>query len=287
MGILKKIYYFLAVKFKDKTARFYKGWVIYHSRRLNIRLLLNLDSYIDYLIYRNKSFEPEVINALRFFLHKYKISAFIDVGSNIGQMSLFVAKNFPSVKVVSYEAVPENFFQQKASMLLNGISYDLHNEAVSDTSGVIRIYLPKEVKAKSDLSGKYNLGMPSIHLDGHRDPLNSVDVKAIELSSVLDKLQSGLLTAGCLKPIFLLKIDVEGAELLVLKGLHKFISKPVNLIIIIEMLFGKNKTLYLEATDLLVKAGFSMYDIHQNPVQDLDCIDFNVTDFVFIKESNP
>ncbi len=166
MRFLSWLYRFLENTYYTKTARFYKGWRIHYSRTLELSMLLNLDHIIDYLIYRYDVFEPRVLGTIRDLLKDREIAAFVDVGSNIGQMSLYVAKNYPAIRVVSYEPVPASYNQQISSMLINNLSYELHNLAITNQAKAITLYLPKLDKA-ADL-GKLNPGMASQHLDQFR-----------------------------------------------------------------------------------------------------------------------
>jgi len=275
--MLKRIYRNLAHRYFKSTTTLYKGWVLNKSKKLNITLLLNLSNYIDFLIYKNGLFEEHVIENIRYFFTKQEISLFVDIGSNIGQMSLFVAKNFPHVKVLSYEAVRSNYIQQHASMLINNLNYDLNNLAISDNNKPLKIYMPKYM-ANVNL-GKFNSGMASIVLDEFRDKDNVIEVPSVVLGPVLEKQILNLND----KFVFF-KIDVEGAELMVLNGLISFLKIYGKVIIIIEFLFEKDLATYVAAKDLLLSLGFKMYDKDRNIVRTKETWFGKNDDFIFIKD---
>ena len=74
-------------------ARRATGWELFYSKRLNLKLLLNLDNLIDFHNYAKESFEEEVL----FAIDNLPIDGdflFVDVGSQMGQFSLYVKKSF-------------------------------------------------------------------------------------------------------------------------------------------------------------------------------------------------
>lgn len=186
MRLFYRLYQFLKNKYFEKSASSKKGWVIHFSRKLDFWLLLNLDHYVDYLINRYDVYEPKIIKIIQRYLQQEEVVAFVDVGSNLGQMSLYVARHFPKVRVVSFEAVPQNFAQQEACKLLNNFSYELHNLAVTDAAKPVTLFLPK-LDPAADF-GKLNPGMASTHLNQHRSEKHAVVVEGVSLSEELDRL---------------------------------------------------------------------------------------------------
>lgn len=267
----------IRINYKNKRAGLLKGWKIHHSKKLNLYFLLNLDNYIDYLIFVKDQFEPQVLKAIKLLVERKNVTAFVDVGSNIGQMSLYVAKNFPRVKVLSFEAYYKNYRQHASSMLLNDLEYNLQNIAVSDSEEPLTLYLPKTQKEYD--YGKFNSGMTSINLDSFREETRKIEVQASTLTSLLeenlDKEKEGYV---------LVKIDVEGAELKVIKGFLAYIRNNKGIIIIIEMLFEKDNSLYEEVRQMLYDASFKMYDIALQPISKETFKTNQNADFIFIKE---
>lgn len=275
--MFKQIYRNLAHKYFKNTAGLSKGWTLSYSKKLNLTLLLNLNNYIDFIIFKKGWFEKHVIENIRYYLSQKEIALFVDVGSNIGQMSLYVAKNFPHVQIISYEAVRWNFMQQQASMLINNLSYDLNNLAVSDSEQPIKMFLPKH-QANLDL-GKFNPGMASLVLDEYRDESKGIEVASIVLGPVMEARIPGLNGN-----FVFFKIDVEGAEMMVLNGLTSFLNAYNKIIIIIEFLFERDAPTYLAAKDLLVSMGFKMFDKNRNLIGTWATHLAKNDDFIFIKE---
>lgn len=277
MSLLRSAYRSLKIQYTQSRARLLKGWRIHYSKKLKLYFLLNLNNYIDFLVYTKDQFEPDVLKAIKFFLETKKVSTFIDVGSNIGQMSLFVARHFPHVQIFSFEAYFKNYRQHTSSMLLNNLDYNLFNIAISDAEEDLILYLPKTQKEYD--WGKYNSGMPSITLDNFREETDKIKVKTKTLDGVVKEHD-----INTNEDYLLVKIDVEGAELVVINGFKEFLKNNSKIIIIIEMLFEKDKGLYKKVMNVLLSANFKMFDIKMNQINEVEPKTFRNTDYIFIKE---
>ncbi|WP_304518167.1 FkbM family methyltransferase, partial [Cecembia rubra] len=139
-----------------------------------------------------------------------KGNTFIDIGANQGEYALWAArKTTASGKVLAFEPMDEIFSQLKVNISLNP-SYKNTIEAIqlglSDNPGEINLY------GKEGSNEGVNTIFPS--------PEHTFLIQKIELDTLdnqLEKLQPSW--------VDLIKIDVEGAELQVLKGATKSISK--------------------------------------------------------------
>ncbi|MGI6152816.1 MAG: FkbM family methyltransferase, partial [Christensenellaceae bacterium] len=139
----------------------------------------------------------------------------VDIGANLGVMSILMAQNIgDSGKLYSFEPSPKVFEIMQNNLALNGFegaeNIVLLNKAVADREGEIRF---REYETS---------GHSSIY-DMDEKVVNMTKVKMTDLDSVL---------AG--QAADLIKIDVEGAEPLVLKGMQKTIKNSPNLHIIME-----------------------------------------------------
>ena len=114
----------------------------------------------------------------------------VDVGANVGIVSLYLAKKFPNVRVIAFEPHPETFDYLKLNVEVNGVDVDIKNVAVGDNGYVY-------------LAGDVNKNAGGIHSFGNE----GTPVRSWTLSSVVFD-----------KPIALLKLDCEGAEWEILRG---------------------------------------------------------------------
>jgi len=116
----------------------------------------------------------------------------VDVGANIGYYTLLMAKIGAFVN--SYEPAPSNFKLLQKNVHQNNFSQNviLYNKAVSNFIGTSKLYLQKKH------TGGHQLGFDRFQTD------NSIEVPVTNLD--FDKIDFA-------------KIDVEGSELNVLKGM--------------------------------------------------------------------
>lgn len=124
----------------------------------------------------------------------------IDVGACFGTHSLFFGRHFEMV--YSFEPQKHLFDLVKKTMHENKINARVYNYAVGHQSGIISI-------DNSIVNGDTNYGERSISTG------KQATVQMVKLDSVLSSLKS----------LDLLKIDVEGAETLVLFGAQEIIKK--------------------------------------------------------------
>lgn len=134
---------------------------------------------------------------------------FIDVGSHIGKWSIYASKKVD--KVISIEPTEETFNLQNHNINKNRIhNIDIFNTLLSDNIGEVSFYESIENPANNSLQPALSKYPFSAFFKKH-------NVK-IKKTILLDNLIKGR------KNIKLIKIDVEGSELKVLKGAKKVIN---------------------------------------------------------------
>lgn len=249
--------------FKNKI----KGWHIIKSDSLSLTLLLNGDSYIDYRILVNRDYDFNTIKKLDEEILNFKKNKgdiiFFDIGSNIGVMSLYLKKKWPDIIVYSFEPVSQSYYQQRMNLIINNLEYNLDRKIVGDVTGNCKIYLPD--KAIYSDFGKLNMGISSIYKNEYRTGSKYEIVEMITLDNFIkEKIHNNLS-----KIHFLIKIDVEGAELQVIKGMKNFLREAKNVKIIIELLFEENFDLYSKVAEILKSFLYKMYDYNNNDLSNI------------------
>lgn len=142
---------------------------------------------------------------------------FIDIGANIGLMSLHAAKTLSgSGKVLSFEPLSNTYDILLQNIKLNNFgNIEAANIAIGSTNGTVDIFENRAISR-----GSSSLIKPNHTESSHRIPIKRLDeyLKEHPINSNID----------CIK------IDVEGWELEVLKGANNTLSGPDAPICIIE-----------------------------------------------------
>ncbi len=146
--------------------------------------------------------EPEVQEALR--RHVAPGAVVFDIGANIGFFSLLSASlTGPDGRVEAFEPVPTSAAAVRANASLNNLpNIHLHEIAVADEPGTARLCVPVDPSwAHLDLRGRHP---------------NTAFERSVPLVSLDTEIAQGRL------PIpDVVKVDVEGAEVAVLRGMRK------------------------------------------------------------------
>ena len=171
----------------------------------------------------------------------------IDVGANIGYYTLIFAKLVGEKgKIFAFEPDPTNFQLLKKNVEINGFhNVILEQKALSDNSGKMMLSLNNENTAGHHLDFK------------NQNTTNSTEVDVLSLDEYF--LNKNI-------DINFIKMDVEGAESNVIKGMTNILKNSKDLKMIVEYnpnainQLGLNPENYL---NLLSINGFSFYDIDE------------------------
>jgi FkbM family methyltransferase len=204
---------------------------------------------------------------------KFDGSTFVDVGCNIGMVSLPIAKRFPDAKVISIDASPKVLGQFVSNMEANGLTnVSIVSGAISSDKALLSLH------SCPTNSGGHNV----FGFGGRKDVIGSypILVQPLSLAEVFDHF--------ALSACGLLKIDVEGYETNVLKSVGSYLVPGFVKMVVCE--YGNG--LYqagssgLELLEFMFARGYRCSDLHsQRPIRgvaDLPKLGaFEVTDFVF------
>ena len=181
----------------------------------------------------------------------------VDVGAHLGRYTLISSKRVGREgRVIAIEANPQVIEGLVKNIELNKAkNITVLNYAVysSDQSKKIKLFLPE---AANNFYSIYNTVMLS---RGKRFLNKSYDKERfVEVDT--DTLDNIILSQGIdFERVNWIKIDVEGAELEVLRGAHSILSKSKNLSLLIEVhLLGENENLYEDILSLLKPYNFKL-----------------------------
>jgi FkbM family methyltransferase len=171
----------------------------------------------------------------------------VDVGAHIGKYTLIASKRVgENGKVIAIEAHPGNYEMLNRNIKLNGLTNVIPlNYAVYSKETKIKLFLP----GKKPNQTIYNTLISSRATDEEK----FIEVNANTLDNLLQK--NGISHAE----VNWIKIDVEGAELEVLKGAYDIMSNSKNITLLIEIHnLQDGKNLYSPIMNLMEKHNFKV-----------------------------
>ena len=235
-------------------------------QREGIKLLLPM--IIDYIIVVKSDWEKEE----RAFLTKLDLQNrsnkndndhhdddfIIDIGANIGFYTILLAKRYPNYKVISIEASKKLFKQLKGNCNLNELDTSssskritLINKATADVAGKkIDFY---EIESLSTLLKEFLVNLPTYDKNN-----NALFSNEIVQTTTIDS----IVNSENITKISLIKIDVEGAEVLTLKGAIQTLRRKKIKTMIIEFHSREN---YDYTIRLLKELGYSISFSKERP----------------------
>lgn len=150
------------------------------------------------------SYSPLVVNAMRRILRPGDV--FVDVGANIGYLSAVAADIVgPHGQIHAFEPVPEYFERLQHFAALNPrYSIELNACAVGDATGTQQIFVTRE-PGQSTLVPRYKTS---------EEVTSSLSVSVIRLDAYFAERK--------IDRVNLIKIDAEGYELPILRGLQGY-----------------------------------------------------------------
>ncbi|WP_044639887.1 FkbM family methyltransferase [Risungbinella massiliensis] len=141
---------------------------------------------------------------------------FLDIGAHCGYFSLLASYLVgPKGKVHAFEPNPhhhENFLKSK---IVNGFSQlELHKVALANEDSDVMLYIPNNLTASATIHEK---------VDDEYDHIEKIQVRGVNLDSYLPDLTADII-----------KIDIEGAEPLIMDSLFSVIRRSPDVKIIME-----------------------------------------------------
>lgn len=199
----------------------------------------------------DKVYERELVESICTKLPSSSQSTFLDIGANIGLISLYVAARKPKVKIYAFEPSGHQNKLFAQTIKYNGLENKivLSEEAVSNFEGVSKFAASGEGDGSGD--GFIDTGRSGKKLD-------FIEVSTITLDSWWKK--SG-------KPkVDVIKIDVEGAEKWVFEGAVELLqnSKPNIFFEISNLNLANYPYTYKDIVSWLEQQNYEVYDLNGN-----------------------
>jgi len=207
------------------------GFAVYEVN--GVKLELNSGSWFDRELIAGRAHNPIVLEVLVERLARG--GTFLDVGANIGYFSLLAAQ-MEGVRVFAFEPSPRELARLYRNIVLNGRSeITVLPYGLAEDDGVRSLNLALE----SDY------GMNSvIDLSEFTRSVSHLDCRFVRLGNILSE--------SVLRDVRVCKIDVEGAEMSVLRGMTAVMPMLRQALFVVEI-----------SPDFLARAGCTPRDIYE------------------------
>lgn len=183
--------------------------------------------------------EPETVS----WIEKYGGSNAVlyDIGANIGAYSLIAAAR--GAKVIAFEPAPQNIYKLNKNIFLNGLNKDIM---------IMPFVLTKNNCVIQSIMTARDRDFGSSHTFSSQEQLSDSLLKQTFVAMELDT----CIKVFSLSEPTMIKIDVDGAEIEVLKGAKTLLASPKLKSILIEI-DDKNTEI---AKSILEDAGFKIIE---------------------------
>lgn len=181
--------------------------------RSGIHYRLDLSEAIDLSIFLTGSFQSHV--AGNSFLELQGPICILDIGANVGSMSLAFAKRYPQAQIISFEPTDYALAKFRVNLGLNPL--------LAERVEVIQAFLSDAATPHHELKAYASWKVGGAKDGAARHPIHCGGLKTIAGVPVttLDEFCAGRKLA----PIGLIKIDTDGHEHKVLEGARQVIAK--------------------------------------------------------------
>jgi FkbM family methyltransferase len=180
-------------------------------------VILNNQGTNRYFKWRNKNSNEAYWMAQQMIEHDITPKTIMDIGANFGEISLYFSKKYPKSKIFSIEPSPANILIMEDNLSIqnfNTNNINLIKKAVSDKLGYVEI--------NTGLGSEDSI-IISRTADGSKQSKKSTKVEAITLTNICEEFE--------ITEIDFLKIDIEGAEPLLISCLHTLLPKIKSMLI--------------------------------------------------------
>jgi len=177
----------------------------------------------------------------------------LDAGAHHGHTAIQYLEHFPNSRVIALEPEPENFAIAKKALEPFGERVELLPFALAEADGSVALRLTSHSGAHSLLEvGDMR------YYDAPVETRTPIEVRAVTLDS--------LLAEHRLDRLDILKMDIQGAELLALRGAAGLLARHAIRLIALEVLFQplyRNQPTFWDIADHLRSLGYALQGIHE------------------------
>lgn len=249
-----------------------KQTFVFTKLSFGIRMRLDITEFLQAHLYLFGSYELPTVRFIRNVL-KTGDTAF-DVGAQIGYLTLAMSTaSGGQIRVVSFEPESHNAERLRSNIALNpGVDVTIVEKAASNVEGVLRLYL----------SHDHNSGTHSTIPNGVNVSNEYIEIPSTTLDAYIAE--------HSISELKLVKIDVEGGELEVIRGAEKMLRnlRPIIIMELSDSLQAARGFTTVEFKNLMLTHQYQSYTIRDNGMLTPSPMDAQhaMDNVVFIHDSN-
>ena len=230
--------------------------------RNGIKYKTYLDEGVDLGIFLGIKNEKKLFS-IKEYLNPKKKFDIIDIGSNIGSVTLPLANTFKNSIIYSIEPTVYAFKKLKENVNLN--------PSLKKRIKIFNYFISQNKKKIKFVHSSWKLDYHDKKHGIHRGSLKETFNKSISLDKLLKKNKT---------PIKLIKIDVDGYELDVLKSAKRLLKKekPIIYFELAPYLYKEMGYTVNHLNNFIKKMGYTFYDENFKPIQDIKVFSSKLTD---------
>lgn len=191
----------------------------------------------------------------QFILRKSVVNTIFDIGAHVGQTAQHYRKLFKDAKIISFEPFPDSYSKLvQVSQSLDRV--ETHNLAVDERSGDKSFYSTSFSAQNSLLKLTEAVG----EYYNYQSDLTAVKPIQVKTTSLDDFCKS-----RDIQKIQICKMDVQGAELLALKGAVDLLANKAIDLLYLEVCFSKyyqDQALFYQIYDFLAGYNYSLFGLY-------------------------
>ena len=217
---------------------------------INLSMVIDPKTYFANVAYAKYVFEPDALYLIQDCLKSG--DTVLDVGANIGYFSLFCSKIVGYTgKVIAFEPTSTSFSLLKKNKELNNFSWlKVHQDGLGEKNELVT----------------FNVGAPGLEVYNSLGPITHQSADPERFTKVQINLYEGTswLKKHNINHIDLMKLDVEGGEYGVLKGMLSFFEKQKVSYLLIEITYEMSKAFGYEPSDIismLRNCGYNWFEL--------------------------
>jgi FkbM family methyltransferase len=187
-------------------------------------------------------------------LQSIPVSTILDIGAHEGQTYYTYRSLFPAAKIYSFEPSPSLFVALTLAQG-NDKKAEAHQLAVSETQGKQIFHLNQSSGTNSLL--KSGEKAAEYYAPGLFDSKSEVEVETTTIDQFM--------AHHAISELSILKLDIQGAELMALKGATENLRKKTIALIFLEVEFVylyANQALFHQVCSFLEEMGYAFYNLY-------------------------